>query len=268
MEHISGWKQTKIYTQKCFRIFRFEKGWKTFISAAVITFLICMVTSENMFDSYTDTRTGVFAIVCACIWIGIFNSIQSICKERDIIKREYRSGLQLSSYLNAHFLFEMALCAVESAIVDVIICIANISNLHPMGVILPFFLELLISAFLIIYASDALGIMISSIVKTPNTAMTVMPFVLIIQLIMAGMIFKLEGLTEWISYVTISKWGLCAICTSADVNSMFLHDSSLTSDYDFTPLHLLEIWIIFIIFIVIYRVIAQIFLKRVELDKR
>ena len=30
---------------------------------------------------------GRFALISACIWVGIFNSIQNICKERAIIKR-------------------------------------------------------------------------------------------------------------------------------------------------------------------------------------
>ena len=73
-------EQTRIYIQKCFRIFFHEGGWKTFISAAIITLIIAGVVSEDIFKSYAATRNGAFALVCACIWIGIFNSIQSICK--------------------------------------------------------------------------------------------------------------------------------------------------------------------------------------------
>ncbi len=268
MERASRLKQTKIYVGKCFRVFLNDKGWKIFISAAIITLIICMVTSKDMFAEYRATRNGAFALVCACIWIGIFNSIQSICKERDIIKREHRSGLHISSYVVSHMIFEMALCAVESVIVTTIISIANLSNLPSSGVLSPIFLELAITFFLIIYSSDALGLMVSSIVKTPNTAMTIMPFVLILQLVMSGMIFELKGVTEAISNLTIAKWSLNAICITANVNAMENYDPALFSDYEFSISHIAKMWLILIGFTLIYGAISIISLEFVDKDKR
>ena len=266
MEHASKRQQTKIYTQTCFRVFRNEKGWKVFISAGIIMLIICLVTGEDMFKADDDTRSGAFAIICACIWIGIFNSIQSICRERDIIKREYRAGLNLSAYMNAHFVFEMTLCAIESVIVTVIIYVANIMNVPGKGVMLPTALELLITFFLVIFSSDVLGLMISSIVKTTGVAMTVMPFILILQLVMSGILFELKGITEMISYITVSKWGMEAFCTTSNLNGM----TFLSSDdaYTFSPGNLMTKWFVLIVFIIVYRLVAVAFLKLVDRDKR
>ncbi len=268
MNGASRLKQVKIYTGKCFRVFLNEKGWKIFISSAIITLIICMVTSKDMFKEYNATRNGAFALVCACIWIGIFNSIQSICKERDIIKREHRSGLHISSYVVSHMLYEMSLCFFESIIVTVIISIANLSNLPETGVLFGTFLELAITFFLIIYSSDALGLMISSVVKTPNTAMTVMPFVLIIQLVMSGMIFELSGITELIANLTIAKWSLNAICITANVNTMDKFQPALFSDYEYSISHMWQMWLLLIVFALIYGIISIISLKFVDKDKR
>lgn len=261
-------KQIKIYTGKCFRVFLNEKGWKIFISAAIITLLISSVTSSDMFVKYSATRNGAFALICACIWIGIFNSIQSICKERDIIKREHRSGLHISSYVISHLLYEMVLCGVESVIVTLITYLTNIDSIPSTGVLTSSFLELTITFFLIIYASDALGIMISSIVKTPNTAMTVMPFILIIQLVMSGMIFELNGITELISKLTIAKWGLNAICVTANVNAMEKSIATLLADYEFSISHMCQLWLLLIVFALIYGAISIISLEFVDKDKR
>lgn len=268
MGSIARLKQIKIYTGKCFRVFINEKGWKTFISAAIITLLISSVTSNEMFSEYDATRNGAFALICACIWIGIFNSIQSVCKERDIIKREHRSGLHISSYVVAHMLFEMTLCAVESIIVTIITCVTNVDRIPETGVLSSTILELIITFFLIIYSSDILGLMISSIVKTPNTAMTVMPFILIIQLVMSGMIFELSGLTELISKLTIAKWGLNAICITANVNAMDDYLPTMVADYEYSINHLCQIWLILIVFSIIYSIISVISLKLVDRDKR
>lgn len=268
MNEASRLAQVKIYTGKCFRVFLNEKGWKIFISSALITLIICTVTSDDMFEEYAATRNGAFALVCACIWIGIFNSIQSVCKERDIIKREHRSGLHISSYIAAHMLFELTLCAVEALIVTVIICIANFRNIPSGGVLFSASVELMITFFLIIYSSDILGLMVSSIVKEPNTAMTVMPFVLIIQLVMSGMIFQLSGISKAISYITVAKWGLNMICITANVNAMENYNPLYVADYEYSVSHLAQLWLILIVFAVVYGAISVLCLRLVDRDKR
>lgn len=263
--HVSRIKQTKIYIGSCFRGFVNDKGWKIFISVALISILICMVTGENTFVSYNATKSGAFALICAGIWIGIFNSIRTICKERDIIKREHRTGLHMSAYLSAHWFYEGALCLAEAVLVTLIVRIANHGHFIETGILMAPIVEMYITFFLVIFSSDALGLLISSIVKDENTAMTVMPFALIIQLIMSGMIFELDGLPEIISALTISRWGLAAICTSADINSLGLgHMEDCTA----TGGHLLWLWLILLGFAVVYGCLSVISLEFVDNSSR
>jgi len=222
-----------------------------------------------MFETYSATRSGAFALVSACIWIGIFNSIRSICKERGIIKREYRTGLNISSYVFAHMIFESALSLMESIIVTLGVFITNFSRIPEEAVFMPVLLEMWISFFLIIYCSDVLGILISSIVKSENTAMTVMPFILIIQLIMSGMIFELSGFANVLSRFTVSRWGMAAICNSARVNelsSLFL--TKKVEEYEATAKNLFGHWGLLAIFIVVYCTLSIIALSFVDKDKR
>ena len=261
-------EQTGIYVGKCWRLFINEKQWKNLISTLIITVLISFVTSEKTFEDYVQTKNSCFAIVCACIWVGIFNSIQSICKERDIIKREHRSGLHMSAYVASHMLFEMFLCLVESLIVTIIITIFRHQNLPSSGVLLPCVIELEITFFLAIYCSDTLGLMTSSIVKTPVAAMTVMPFILIIQLVMSGMIFKLQGFSAKVANITVSKWSLNAICITSNVNDMLMANPDLEADYEYAISNLLQMWGILAIFILVYGIISIISLEFVDKDKR
>ena len=254
-------KQTAIYIKKYFRGFINDRGWKIFISVALITILICMVTGKELFVTGKETQSGAFALICACIWIGIFNSIRSICRERDIIKREHRTGLHMSSYVAAHWLCEGVLCLAEAVLVTLIVRVANNSHFIESGVMFWPTLELLITFFLTIFSSDALGLLISAIVKSENTAMTVMPFALIIQLIMSGMIFELEGLPKLISAATISRWGLAAVCSSADVNGMTFFT---VEDYISTPAHLSWLWLILLGFSVLYGCLAVISLEFID----
>ncbi|MBQ6583118.1 MAG: ABC transporter permease [Mogibacterium sp.] len=261
-------QQVRIYVGKCQRAFVNEKGWKNLISTVLIIFLIISVLPEDMFLAYGSTRNGCFALICAGVWIGVFNSIQSVCRERDIIKREHRSGLHMSAYVIAHMLYELMLCFAEALIVTVVVAFAMRENLPAHGTILPVVLELFVTFFLLIYSSDILGLMISSIVRTSNTAMTVMPFVLIIELIMCGYIFPLSGFSEKLSFWTVSKWTLNALCTTADVNSMENYLPQYAIDYVHTSDHLLAMWGMLVAFTLLYGVIATVSLEFVDRDKR
>lgn len=258
--------QIKVYFGKCWRIFKNESGWKVFVSSAIITFLISCVTGADMFKGFRATRNGAFALVCACIWIGIFNSIQSVCKERDIIKREHRSGMSIFSYVNAHALFELVQCLIEALIVTIMTLIANRSSVPSQGAMMPVAIELTVTFFVIIFSSDMLGLMVSCIVKSTQTAMTVMPFVLILQLIMSGMIFDLKGFTHKLSYLMISKWGLNAICITANVNAMA--GAPKNDDYAFEALNLAKMWGLPMSYAIGYILIGVIFLSFVDRDKR
>ena len=68
----------------------------------------------------------------------------------------------------------------------------------------------LITIFLVMYASDAMAFVISTAVPNPIVAMTVMPLLLLIQLVMAGVLFELGNTTSAFANLTVSKWGMVA----------------------------------------------------------
>ena len=275
---ISRFGQIRIYTGKCIRLYFYEKQWKNLLSTAIIMGIICMVTGKDMFISYTDTNNGGFAIICACIWVGLFNSIRSICKERGIIKREHRTGLHISSFVIAHVIFETLQCLAEALIITAFIYVKYYDNMPDHGIIFPVCVELYLTFFLVLVCSDVLGIMISSIVKDENSAMTVMPFVLIIQLVMSGAVFPLEGIAKKVSALTVSRWGLDAVGSIAYLNPS-LEDSirlqeQLTQEvieldhWDPTASNILFLWGIILLFIAIYILISILFLEGIDRDKR
>lgn len=269
-QRISATGQIRVYLGKNYRLFMNERQWKNLISTAIIILLVCMVTSSDMFVLYQDTKNGVFAIISACIWVGLFNSIQSVCRERPIIKREYRTGLKISSYIMARVVFELGLCAAESLIILVVMCIRNASHLPEAGLIFPMIIDLYLTFFLVTFAADMVAVLVSSIVKSENTAMTVMPFILIIQLVMSGAVFELSGITKMISYLTISKWGMDAIISIASTDYSVYAQASLIDSEGSDPSagHLLSIWAILAGFIIVYILLSILFLRRVDKDQR
>lgn len=295
---INAYGQMKIYMGKCFRAFVNEKQWKTFLSAFIISLLLTIVMSENTFKSAPDTQFSMFAMICGCIWVGVFNSIQSVCKERGIIKHEHHTGLRISSYVCAHALYELVICAIEAFIMSLVLLIAK-GGFALEGVVTPFiFLEMYITFVLIVFAADMLGLLVSCIVKTTNMAMTVMPFVLIVQLIFGGVMFQL-GSAESVKYATISYWGVDALCTSTRTAEMQAADFGFDPEgvtredceamaeysgipatllyrysgaefqaYEPTALHLFFCWLMLALQAALFVGLGIVFLRRVEFDMR
>ena len=208
--------QTKVYFKKIARIAIKEKFIKFLAFAAVIAFMVGFVVGEKMFKSFEDTQSGFFTIASAGIWLGIFNSIQNICKEHNIIKAEYRSGLNLASYVTAHALWQFVICLAQTVII-LVVCLIFVD--FEGGQIIDDFphLENFITILLLTFGADMLGLMISAIADTPTTAMTIMPFVLIVQLILSGVLFPLEGLVGGVANITYSKWGMQAFASNSHI---------------------------------------------------
>lgn len=221
MNSASYFVQTKVYFGKISRISIREKVWKFILFAAIIATIVALVTSKNMFETFEQTKSGFFTLASACIWLGIFNSIQSICKEHDIIRLEYRQGMNLSSYITANVMWQAVLCLAQTILMFVICAIFGFFKDSPDdGVFLPAIIEYFITMYLLTFGSAVLGIMVSSLSGNPTTAMTIMPFVLIIQLVMSGVLFELNGAADAFANVTYSKWGMSALGATGNINAL------------------------------------------------
>ena len=80
-------------------------------------------------------------------------------------------------------------------------------------------LDLGITIFLISYASDMVSLLVSSLGHPTTTAMTVMPFILIFQLVFSGGVFNLPAWTSRISNLTISNYGMKCMMAECDYNN-------------------------------------------------
>ncbi len=209
--------QIKIYTRKFLRTLRRESIISIFIGV-IITFIVMFVTAENMFNKFEGTKSGLFSLICVCIWIGIFNSIQLVCREKnDIVKDELDKSLKASSYMAAHFIYQFFLCAIQSVIVFIIFYMYMVAGGNgDIGNPIAY----LITIFLIMYASDAMAFVISCAVPNPIVAMTVMPLLLLIQLVMAGVLFELDGAAKLVANLTVSKWGMSAFGMIGDITML------------------------------------------------
>lgn len=205
MQYSSKQDQVSLYVDKFKRNFKNDKGWISLVEAVIIGLLIKIIAKDELFTPSGDQ--WAFILANACIWIGIFNSITSIVKEKEIVKHELRQGLSLDSYLLAHIKFQLMICATQALILTLILAIFFYANLANIFHILVLFISLLLT----IFAADMLGLLISALVSSVEIAMLVMPFVLMVQLVLGGFIVLRNFILQLLCFFMISKNGLDAI---------------------------------------------------------
>ncbi|EFA23415.1 ABC transporter permease [Bifidobacterium gallicum] len=188
----------------------------------VAVVLTVQVAGKDMFETSNATSSGCFFLVCACIWGGLFNSVQLIVKQRDTLQADMAAGLYPSMFMLANAIVQLVLCSVQSAIL--LLCFPWIEAQYghqppPYGrIINNTMLEYYVTFLLLFYAADALGLVISTLVKKAETASVITPYILIVQLIFSGLLFPLSGVTDTISYGMESRWGMEALAVTSDIN--------------------------------------------------
>ncbi len=219
-EHVSRAQQTGIYLGKLFRLFMYEQHWKVLVMSAVIAWLVSFVIGLNMFKSMEGAKIGALAFACVCIWNGFFNSIQMVCKERDILKREHRAGLHITAYMAAQVIYQAIICELQVLIFAGIFRMKGL--VYPEGALIfgTTEMDVIVTLFLITFSADMLALMVSCLVRTTEAAMTIVPFLLMLQMLFSDVAFPLHGRAAKLADITVAKWGIRAICSLARFNTL------------------------------------------------
>lgn len=220
LRHKGRLSQIRIYLGKQFRFFINESDWKVLPMAAVIAALVGMVIRRRFFVNMEGSLIGAFALACVALWNGCFNSIQSVCRERAIIKREHRSGMHISSYVAAHMIYQFFLCTVQTGLTMYVLQLLEVPFPAEGFITKWMIVDVGISMLLITYAADMMSLFISSLSRTTTGAMTIMPFVLIFQLVFSGSIIPLPAWSQGLSDFTISSYGVQVITAQSGYNEL------------------------------------------------
>lgn len=243
------------------------------IQPVAISFLLAIVAEDDTFIKYEGTKSIMFALSCSGIWIGMFNTIQEVCKERPILKREYMGNLKLWNYILSKYIVQGLICLVQATLLTVIF-LALMEHSAKAGLYFakPGY-EIWITMILTIYASAAMGLIVSSLVKNGDRAMAIAPFVLIIQLLFSGVLFDLSGAALQISKVTVSRWAMECLGNITNLNALpsIASPTGEHKTYDFfarTTTHLAHTWEILAIVAVFCGGVSIVVLRNLKKDHR
>jgi ABC-type multidrug transport system permease subunit len=168
---------------------------------------------------YENTNQILFTLSCAAVWIGVLNSIQEICKEKVIFKRERAVNLELIPYIASKLLILGVICAIQAVL---LVGTFNLFRKFPEGssFIWNLKLEVAITMFLTLLASTAMGLCVSTLASNTDRAMGIAPILLIPQIMFSGFVFKLSGFSDKLSYLAVSKWSMRGLAISLNINDL------------------------------------------------
>ncbi len=243
------------------------------LQAPVLAALISLVANGEQFHQYEMTKSLLFVLSCAGIWMGMSNSIQEIVKERTILRREYMTGLSLGAYITSKLIVLGVVCLLQS------LCLVGLFSwlvsLPEEGIVILPFMELLITTSLTTIASAAMGLVVSALVNNTDRAMTFAPILLIPQILFSGVIFKLEGVINVVSWFAISRWSMEGYGTSANLNSLDLklqqegimipHEAE--DFFEFTSEHIFTAWLVLAGFILGFSLLSRLLLNSLRKEK-
>ena len=189
-----------------------------FAQAPIIAALLANVATNDLYKNYKDTKAIIFSLACASIWLGLLNSVQEICKEKVILPKEHMADLKLSAYILSKFIVQGVLAFIQSWILVYIF--QKTVGASDYSILINSFWDVQIICFLSILSSAVMGLFISAIVKNTNIAMTILPLILIPNLLFSGMLFQLKGIGKFASNLILCRWAVEGLGTTTNLNAL------------------------------------------------
>ncbi len=204
-----------------------------FLEAPVLAFLLSFIIKNFNVDisnqyGYTLLENNnlpvyIFMSVIVAIFMGLTVSAEEIIKDRKILKREAFLNLSWSGYLCSKVFVQFSLSAIQAAS---FVLIGN-TIMEIKGMYLEYWL-VLFSAWAF---SNIMGLLISDSFKTVVTIYILIPFLVIPQIILSGIIVKFENLNPHISSpksipiygeIITARWAYEGLATYQFMNNQYI----------------------------------------------
>ncbi len=165
----------------------------------------------------------LLTLVLGATQLGAFNAIREIAKELPLYRRERAVGLSISAYVASKTVVLGTITAVQVVLLTLI---GAARQSGPTEAVLfgwargEFILVMVLTGL----AAMALGLLVSASLNTVDRAMTMLPVILILQMVLAaGGIFPeftdKPGLLQ-ASYISSAQWGFSGSAAISDLNDL------------------------------------------------
>ena len=172
----------------------------------------------------------LFVLLVGATWLGANNAIREIARELPMLRRERSAGLSLSAYVVSKALVLGVLTTAQAV---VLVALATLRQEGPGDAVLLGWAtgELMVVVAVAGLASMALALFISALAGSPERATSILPVVLILQLVLAAGVVLPEivdkPVLNQLSLVSSAQWGIAGAASTVDLNGLQVFDDRL-----------------------------------------
>ena len=163
-----------------------------FGQAPLVALLVALMAS-----SPNQVQT-IFMAMFSSLWFGCSNAVREIVDEQTIYRRERQTGLKIPSYILSKLTILSLVAFVQCFSVVLICLLVN----HALSLTLPEAGAAILIMFLVAVNGSLIGLLISSLVSTPEKALTLFPLVLIPELLLSGLFLPVRPIKTIIPVTT------------------------------------------------------------------
>ncbi len=164
-----------------------------------------------------NSQRVLFIIAFVAVLFGIINGSREIVKEASIYRRERTVNLGIVPYILAKVVVLALFAFFQSA---ALLFIVNAFEPFHQGIFLPVLLEMYITILLSGFAGLMIGLTVSAFAANEDTANSLLPFILIPQLIFAGVEIPLKDyVLQVLAFFFPTRWIMAAMGSSVGLHA-------------------------------------------------
>lgn len=194
-------------------------------------------TGDILKDSQRSKEASqlLVILICGAAFSGLALSIRDLVGERLIYERERAVGLRSRPYLTSKIVVFFAAGLVQAALLSGVVLLRKQAPVDPLvagngG------LELFIMVTLTLWCSCALGLLLSSLVRSNDQAMPALVLAIMIQLVFCGGLIEITGrpVLSQLSWLVPSRWGYSGAASTTDLDSMKAEGATIDLQWQHT----------------------------------
>jgi ABC transport system ATP-binding/permease protein len=201
------------------------------IQAPILALIVLLAVAPNGFDLHQPNaqRAAVqctLFLVISATYLGAGNAIREIVKELPIFLRERSIGQSITAYLSSKVLVLSAITLLQAVVLVLIGTLRQGGSAG--GTLLPSLrVELIVDIALAGLVAMSLGLLISALVSRADKALTLLPLLLVPQLVLSFPQLEVETkpVLNQLSYVASAQWGYAAMASTIDLNRLAYNDA-------------------------------------------
>ena len=165
----------------------------------------------------------LLTLVMAATWLGATNAVREIVRELPIFRRERSVGLSISAYLGSKVVVLGGITVLQAVVLVAIATARQGGPVDSVALGSPW-LELTVAVAATGVAAMCLGLLVSALSGRLERAMTILPVLIIVELILAmgGIVPEVASKpgVKQLSYVASTQWGFSAGAATAGLNEL------------------------------------------------